>query len=71
MKSADDSGRPPSIMLRASTFLWFPISSRTAFYFLLYDNSRNQWNILFTEVEVKELVPIDIGHDTENCVYLL
>lgn len=42
MKSLNDPGRPPGVILSAATSFWVPVSPKTVFDFLRDDNNRTK-----------------------------
>ncbi|GAB4859453.1 Homeobox-leucine zipper protein roc2 [Ancistrocladus abbreviatus] len=69
-KSIDDPGRPPGIVLSASTSFWLPVPPKRVFDFLRDENTRDEWDILSNGGVVQEMAHIANGRDTGNCVSL-
>jgi homeobox-leucine zipper protein len=70
-KSIDDPGRPPGIVLCATTSFWLPATPMRVFQFLRDENLRNEWEILSNGGLVQEMAHIVNDQDPGNCVSLL
>ncbi|KAK4491947.1 hypothetical protein RD792_002730 [Penstemon davidsonii] len=70
-KSINDPGRPPGIVISASTALWLPVLPKRIFDFFTDLTGRNEWDILSNGGHVQEIAYIASGRDPGNSVSLI
>ncbi|CAL9103908.1 unnamed protein product [Musa textilis] len=63
-----DPGRPPGVVLNASTAIWLPIAARRVFELLRSESLRNEWDILLKGGMIHEAATVANGQQPGNCV---
>ncbi|KAJ8470051.1 hypothetical protein OPV22_024394 [Ensete ventricosum] len=61
-------GRPPGVVLNASTSIWLPVTPKRVFELLRSESLRNEWDILLKGGMIHEAASIGIGQQGGNCV---
>ncbi|WOL07739.1 homeobox-leucine zipper protein ROC2-like [Canna indica] len=67
-KNNGNPGRPPGVVLSASTSIWLPVAPKRIFNLLRGVPSRNQWDILLHGGMLYEALRIVNGQEQGNCV---
>ncbi|KAG7568640.1 START domain [Arabidopsis thaliana x Arabidopsis arenosa] len=71
MKSVDDLGKPPGIILCAATSFWVPVPPNTVFDYLRDETNRAQWDVLCEGEMIQKIAEVINGRDNRNCASLL
>ncbi|XP_010510870.1 PREDICTED: homeobox-leucine zipper protein HDG3-like isoform X2 [Camelina sativa] len=71
MKNLNGPGRPPGVVISASTSFWVPCPPTIVFDFLRNENHRANWDALCNGWIVQKISEIANGRDSRNCATLL
>ncbi|XP_010417818.1 PREDICTED: homeobox-leucine zipper protein HDG3-like [Camelina sativa] len=71
MKNLIEPGRPPGVVLSASTSFWVPVPPTIVFDFLRNEDHRANWDVLCNGWILQKISEIANGRDSRNCATLL
>ncbi|KAG7638218.1 Homeobox-leucine zipper protein HDG3 [Arabidopsis thaliana] len=71
MKSVNDPGKPPGVIICAATSFWLPAPPNTVFDFLREATHRHNWDVLCNGEMMHKIAEITNGIDKRNCASLL
>nr|XP_009771833.1 PREDICTED: homeobox-leucine zipper protein ANTHOCYANINLESS 2-like isoform X1 [Nicotiana sylvestris] len=69
-KNIGDPGEPIGVVLSATKTIWLPVKQQRLLDFLLNEQTRSQWDILFNSGPMQQLVHIAKGQNIDNSISL-
>lgn len=69
-KNIGDPGEPIGVVLSATKTIWLPVKQQRLLDFLLNEQTRSQWDILFNSGPMQQMVHIAKGQNIDNSISL-